>query len=162
MKPTTREHVIAATHFVLGPSNFLVLRLPENWDLRLGRTPMDIDYTIPWEGVRWAQEGRASGLLVDSKARRAIELSLRTARGSIPPPKLLEPRPGTCRVGGHDATYALGGANLGLFGTKHYAVLHVAYRCDETQRGIDLRFMHKGSAEMLEAFIRPLERVRCH
>jgi hypothetical protein len=162
MKQETRDHLVAATHFVLGPSNFLVLRLPENWDLRLGRTPMDIDYTIAFEGVRWAQEGRASGMLVDAKAHRAIELVVRTARGSIPPPKLLESRTGTSRVGGHPATHAIGIAHFGLFGTKRYTVLHVAYRCEETQRLLDLRFMHKGPAEMLEDLLPPLERARCH
>lgn len=162
MKPATRDHVVAATHFVLGPSNFLVLCLPDNWDLRLGRTPMDIDYTIFFEGVRWAQEGQASSMLVDRKAHRAIELTVRTARGSIPPPKLLEPRSGACRVGGHEAAYSFGGANLGLFGTKHYTILHITYRCDETQRLVDLRFMHKGPADMLEPLLPALERARCH
>lgn len=162
MKPATRDHVVAATHFVLGPSNFLVLSLPSNWDLRLGRAPMDIDYTIFVDGVRWAQEGQASAMLMDPKARRAIELTLKTARGSISPPKLLDPRPGTCRVGGHDATYALGDAHFGLLGTKQYKVLHIAYRCKESQRFVDLRFMHRGPADMLESLVPPLERARCH
>ncbi len=162
MKATTRDHVVAATHFVLGPSNFIVLRLPENWDLRLGRAPMDIDYTIPWDGVRWAQEGRASALLVDLRAKRAIELAVRTARGSIPPPKLLDSRSGGCRVGGHEAAYVVGSENFGLFRTKRYAVLDIAYRCDDTERSIDIRFMHKGSQEMLEGLLPPLERARCH
>jgi len=145
MKPTTRDHVVAATHFVLGPSNFVVIRLPDNWDLRLGRQPMDVDYTIPYDGVRWAQEGRASGLLVDLQARRAIELSVRTARGTIPPPQLEAPRAGTCKMGGHD-----------------YHVLHVSYRCDETQRLVDLRFMHRGTAEVLEGLLAPMAGTRCH
>src|SRR5207245_10650910 len=98
MTTTTRDHVAAATRFVLGPSNFVVIRLPEQWDLRLGRQPMDVDYTVAVDGVRWAQEGRASGLLVDLQARRAIELSVRTSRGPIPPPKLDESRPGTSKV----------------------------------------------------------------
>ena len=162
MKPTTRDHVVAATHFVLGPSNFLVLRLPENWDLRLGRAPMDVDYTTYVDGVRWAQAGQASAMLVDSKAGRGIELTVKTSRGSIPPPKLVEPRPGRCRIGGHDATYELGTAHLGLFGTKTYTVLHIAFRCEETQRLVDLRFMHRGTAEMLEDLLPPLEKARCH
>jgi hypothetical protein len=162
MRPETRDHVVAATHFVLGASNFLVLPLPENWDLRLGRAPMDIDYTIARDGVRWAQEGQATALLVDHKARRAIELTVRTARGSIPPPKLMESHQGTCRIGGHAASYTLGSANLGLFGTKRYTVLHCTHRCDETQRLVDLRFMHKGTPEMLESLLPPLEKARCH
>lgn len=162
MRPATREHVVAATHFVLGPSNFLVLPLPSNWDLRLGRMPMDIDYTIFFEGVRWAQTGQASAMLVDGKAKRAIELMVKTSRDSIPPPKLLEPRPGTCRIGGHEASYAIGRVNFGLFGTKHYTVLHIAYRCEETQRLVDLRFMHKGPVETLDSLVPPLERARCH
>src|SRR5256714_14238750 len=94
MKSSTRDHVVAATHFVLGPSNFIVLRLPENWDLRLGRMPMDIDYTVFVDGVRWAQAGQASALLVDAKARRAIELTDQTAREAGPAPKLPAARPG--------------------------------------------------------------------
>lgn len=162
MKPSTRDHVVAATHLVLGPSNFLVLRLPDNWNLRLGRMPMDIDYTVFVDGVRWAQAGQASAMLVDPKARRAIELIVRTSRVSIAPPKLAEPRPGTCRVGGHDASYAIGTASFGLFGTKLYTVLHVAFRCEATQRLVDLRFMHKGTVEMLEGLLPPLEKARCH
>jgi len=162
MKSSTRDHVVAATHFVLGPSNFIVLRLPENWDLRLGRTPMDVDYTVFLDGVRWAQAGQASALLVDAKAGRAIELTVQTARESVSAPKLLDARPGTCRIGGHDAAYAIGAANFGLFKTKHYAVLHVAFRCEETQRSVDLRFMHKGSSEMLEGLLTPMEKSRCH
>jgi len=162
MKPTTRDHVVAATHFVLGPSNFVVIRLPDRWDLRLGRHPMDVDYTVVYDGVRWAQEGRASGLLVDAQARRAIELSLRTARGSIPPPKLDESRPGMCTMGGHSASYVLGSAHFGLLGTKLYQVLHLSYRCDETQRIVDLRFMHRGTAELLEGLLTPLAGTRCH
>jgi len=162
MKSSTRDHVVAATHFVLGPSNFIVLRLPENWDLRLGRMPMDIDYTVFVDGVRWAQAGQASALLVDAKARRAIELTVRTARETVSPPKLVDARRGSCRIGGHDAAYAIGAANFGLFKTKHYTVLHIAYRCPETQRAVDLRFMHKGSPEMLEALLSSVERSRCH
>jgi hypothetical protein len=162
MKPATRDHVVAATHLVLGPSNFLVLPLPSNWDLRLGRMPMDIDYTVFFEGIRWAQAGQASAMLVDAKAKRAIEFTVQTARGSIAPPRLVEPRPGTCQVGGHPAAYEIGGSNLGLFGTKHYVVLHVAYRCEATQRLLDLRFMHKGPAETLEGLLPPLEQARCH
>ena len=76
--------------------------------------------------------------------------------------ELVDPRPGRCRVGTHEAAYEIGGANLGLFGTKHYVVLHVAYRCEETQRLVDLRFMHKGPTETLEGLLPSLERARCH
>src|SRR5207247_2379030 len=103
MKSSTRDHVVAATHFVLGPSNFIVLRLPENWDLRLGRMPMDIDYTVFVDGVRWAQAGQASALLVDAKARRAIELTVRTARESVSPPKFVDAKSGNCRVARREA-----------------------------------------------------------
>jgi hypothetical protein len=158
----TREHVVAATHFVLGPSNFVVLRLPPNWDLRLGRHPMDIDYTIAYDGVRWAQEGRASALLVDAKARRAIELSIQTARNSIPPPKLLESEAGTASLGGHTASFVIGTQDLGFFGTKRYTTLRISYRCEETKRLIDMRFMHRGDRATLLGLIKPLERCRCH
>ncbi len=122
MRAVTRDHVVAATHLVLGPSNFLVIRLPDNWDLRIGRQPADVDYTFAYDGIRWAQQGRATGA----------------------------------------ASYALGFANLGLLGTKRYSILHVAYRCAETQRVVDLRFMHKGDLEVLQGLLPSLEGTRCH
>jgi hypothetical protein len=162
MRPATRDHVVAATHLVLGPSNFLVLRLPDTWDVRLGRHPTDVDYTIAYDGVRWAQEGLASALLVEPRGRRAIELTVRTARKSIPSPRMEAPRPGLCTVGGHTAAYALGSENLGLWRTKHYSILHVAFRCDETQRLVDLRFMHMGDPAVLEGLVPTLAGTRCH
>src|SRR5436309_13117259 len=131
MKPETRDHVVAATHFVLGPSNFVVIRLPDNWDLRLGRHPMDVDYTIAYDGVRWAQEGRAAGLLVDVRARRAIELSVRTSRGSTPPPQLDESHPGACTIGGHPAPSTPGTAHFCLLGFTVDHGLHLTPRFDE-------------------------------
>jgi hypothetical protein len=89
-------------------------------------------------------------------------MTVRTSRAAIAPPKLLAPRPAACRIGGHDAMCEIGRANLGLFGTKPYSVLHIAHRCETTERFVDLRFMHKGTEQMLEALLPPLERARCH
>src|SRR5256886_5579796 len=51
MKPAMRHHFVAAPHFVLCPSNFDVIPLPDNWVLLLVRHPMDVDYTIAYDSV---------------------------------------------------------------------------------------------------------------
>lgn len=162
MSEDGKDHLVAATHLILGPCNFLMLRLPLNWDLQIGRHPTDVDYTVAYDGIRWAQEGLAAGLLVDKKARRAIELTIRTARRTVPTPKLENPQPGTLRMYGHPAEYEIGSMRLGLFKTKPYTVLHVAYRCEETKRLVDLRFMHKGDPARLLDLLGPLAGSRCH
>lgn len=162
MTAITRDHVLAATHFVLGPANFLILRLPQNWDVRIGRNPYDVDYTIFLDGVRWAQEGRATAFLVDEAAKKAMELDVRTAKAPLRPPLLAGAQKGGCRVGGHDASYALGEARYGLFRTKRFRMLQIAYRCEPTQRHVDLRFLGRGEGGPLLSLLEPLGGCRCH
>lgn len=160
--PAARDHVIAATHFVLGPTNFLVLRLPGNWDLRIGRNPSDVDYLIEFEGVRWAREGRATAFVIDEKARRAIELDLRTAKGTLRVPMLDGVQEGSCTIGGHPATSLLGEERFGLRRNKLFRVLHVAFRCDETQRNIGMKFMAQSEPSELSALLPVMAGSRCH
>lgn len=162
MSDAVRDHLLAATHFVLGPTNFLVLRLPGNWDVRIGRNPTDIDYTISYDGVRWAQAGRATAFLLDEKAKRAMELDVRTAKGPLRPPLLDGGEEGACKVAGHAATYRLGSTRLGLLRNKRFEVLHVSYRCEETQRNLALKFMARCNPSELTALLPILGGSRCH
>lgn len=162
MTEATRDHLLAATHFVLGPTNFLVLRLPGNWDLRIGRNPYEIDYSVQLGDVRWAQEGRASAFLIDEKAKRAIELDVHTSRGGGRAPGIRGATAGVCRVGGHPAEYLLGEAHLGLFHTKLYRVLRVTYRCEATRRDLSMRFLARAQPEEFMALLPFLEGSRCH
>lgn len=162
MTPPARDHVLAATHFVLGPSNFLVLRLPGNWDVRIGRNPSDIDYTISYDGVRWAQEGMATAFLLDEKAKRAMEVDLRAARGPLKPPTLEAVQEGSFAVAGHPATALLGSTRVGLLRNKPFRVLHVSYRCEETKRNLAIRFMARCEPDELKALLPALAGSRCH
>lgn len=162
MTLTTREHVLAATHLVLGPTNFLVLRLPPNWDVRIGRNPSEVDYTVAHDGVRWAQQGQAAAFVIDEKARRAIELDVRTARGPLKPPHLDHLQEAAYTVYGHPATALLGEAHLGLFRNKRFEVLNVAYRCEETKRSIALRFTARCEPEELKDLLPIVAESRCH
>ncbi len=162
MNPTTRDHVLAATHFVLGPTNFLVLRVPGNWDVRIGRNPSDIDYTVAVDGVRWAQEGQATAFLVDEKAQRAMEFELQTARRPLRPPVLEQPQEASVQVGGHAAKAVLGGTHVGLLRNKALQVLHLEYRCEDTQRNISMRFIGRCEPEELKALLPTVAGSRCH
>ncbi len=162
MTPPVRDHVLAATHFVLGPTNFLVLRLPGNWDVRIGRNPSDVDYTIAFDGVRWAQEGQATAFLIDEKANRAMEFDLQTAKKPIKPPVLEEARASSSSVAGHPARILLGGTRVGLLHNKPFQVLHLAYRCEETQRNLSMKFMARCEPGELQALLPSVAGSRCH
>ncbi len=162
MNPTTRDHVLAATHFVLGPTNFLVLRLPERWDVRIGRNPSDVDYTFAYDGIRWAQQGQASAFVIDEKANRAMELDVRAARAPLKALALEGPLEGSCTMNGHPATYRIGEARLGLFRNKRFRVLQLAYRCEETRRHLSLQFLARSDPQELTALLPALAKSRCH
>ncbi len=162
MTEAVRDHLLAATHFVLGPTNFLVLRLPGNWDVRIGRNPTEIDYTIAYNGVRWAQQGQATAFLIDESAKRAMEFDVRAARGALRPPLLEGARESSFKVGGHPGSLLHGGMRAGLFRNKHLRVVYVAYRCEETQRNLTMKFMASGDASGLDELPPALAGSRCH
>lgn len=162
MTDAIRDHLLAATHFVLGPTNFLVLRLPGNWDVRIGRNPTDIDYTVAYDGVRWAQQGQATAFLIDEHAKRAMELDVRAARGALRAPVLEGARESSFKVAGHPAAVLLGGMRAGLFRNKHFGVLHLAYRCEETQRNLTMKFTVRGDSAELDALLPVVAGSRCH
>ncbi len=162
MTPTTRDHVLAASHLVLGPSNFLVLRLPTNWDVRIGRNPSEVDYSLDRDGVRWAQQGQATAFVIDEKARRAMEFEVRTSRSPLKPPRLEHIQEADYRVGGHKAMALLGEARFGLFRNKPYEVLDVGYRCEETQRHIVMRFTARCDRKELADLLPIVAGSRCH
>ncbi len=160
--PAPREHVLAATHFVLGPSNFLVLRLPPNWDVRIGRNPSDVDYTVSVDGIRWAQEGQATAFLIDEKASRAMEFDLRAARGPLKPPVLEDVQEANVTIGGHPGHATVGGVRMGLLRNKPFQVLHVGYRCEETKRSLSLTFMARCEPAELQKLLPAVAGSRCH
>ncbi len=162
MREPTRDHVFAATNFFLGPTNFLVVRVATRWEVRIGRNPSEVDYTTTLEDIRWATEGRATGFLVDPTARRAIELEIRAARAAAPrSPNLPVSEQGACRVGGHPASFAIGEVRQGLT-RKRARVLRVSFRCDQTNRSVELRFTGACEPADLREFLGPLEGARCH
>ncbi len=162
MSESTRDHVFAATHFFLGPTNFLVLRLPARWEVRIGRNPSEVDYSTQLGDVRWASEGRAAGLLLDPVERRAVELEIRTARGPLRPDRMEEKESGTCRVGGHAANFTLGEVPVGLTRRRRIRALDISFRCEATQRNVRLRFLSRCSMGELHALMPSLEGARCH
>ena len=162
MTQTTRDHVLAASHLVLGPTNFLVLRLPTNWDVRIGRNPSEVDYTVTYDGVRWAQQGQAFAFVIDEKAGRAMELDVHTSRGPLKSLRLEHVQEATYPIGGHPSSAFLGEARFGLFRNKPFNVLYVAYRCEETKRHIALQFMSRRPASELGDLLPILADTRCH
>ena len=162
MTQTTRDHVLAASHLVLGPTNFLVLRLPTNWDVRIGRNPSEVDYTVTYEDVRWAQQGQAFAFVIDESARQAMELDVHTSRVPLRPPHLEHIQEAMYTIDGHSANALLGEARFGLFRNKPFNVLYVAYRCEETRRYIGLQFLSRRPTNELGDLLPLLADTRCH
>lgn len=161
MTEPTVEHVFAASNFFLGPTNFLVVPLPSRWEVRIGRNPSEVDYMTTRGDTRWATEGRAYGFLIDSSARRAMELDIRAARSDAPPGKLAIFEEGACRIGGHQARFAIGVVHQGLT-RKPAQVLRVTFRCDATDRSLELRFTGRCEPAEMRALLGPLEGTHCH
>lgn len=162
MTEGTRDHLFAATHLVLGPSNFLILQLPERWEVRIGRNPSEVDFSTSVGNVRWAAEGRATGFVLDPVVRRAVEVEIRTARAPVRSRAMAVARRGTCRVGGHTAVLTQGEVPIGLMRREREYAVSVVFRCEETRRHVELRLSSRSGFDAIDSLVPFLENAKCH
>ncbi|MFQ5886714.1 MAG: hypothetical protein ACE5II_05730, partial [Anaerolineae bacterium] len=73
----SKKHLIAASNFLLGPTNFLIRPLPENWNLGQGLSPPEVNSNTTWGEAMWVTSGRASHLLYDPQRKVGLELEVK-------------------------------------------------------------------------------------
>ncbi|MFQ6058193.1 MAG: hypothetical protein ACE5MB_04835 [Anaerolineae bacterium] len=164
MKANTRKHLIAASNFLMGATNFLIVPLPKSWNVGRGFSPPEVDANTHWGEVSWVTSGRASQVLFNEDEGVALEFVVKVSRGKKDlKPKMSQVRAqGPVQLGGHEATYALGEMKRGFPRRKIAQVLQASFYCDKTKRTINLEFVGQCAEGDLEALLEAISWLECH
>ena len=165
MEVETQDHLIAASNILFGIANFLILPLPKGW--RFGReiSPSEVDSTTQWGDSLWVTSGRASHVVFNEDREAGLELLVKVSKGKRGKfkPKLSQMRnQGLMRLGGHDANYALGEVERGLFKKKVAQRLQLSFYCDKTNRTIAIELTGKCPADALNQILQAMSLLQCH
>src|SRR5215472_11462187 len=99
-------HVISATNFLIGATNFFVVPLPPECHVAPGLGAPDIESNVEHGGCYWVTNGRAHYLVYDPPHRLCLELAIRVRR--LDGRTRDQPDASPMGIAGHDATYRFG------------------------------------------------------
>src|SRR5512132_1301064 len=80
-------HVLASANVFLGASNFMVLALPDRYNVGQTINPAEVAGTHPARGAAWVLDGRCSHYLRDSQSKQSLELLVVSRRGEAAVPR---------------------------------------------------------------------------
>ncbi|MBE3557759.1 MAG: hypothetical protein IMW89_00835 [Ktedonobacteraceae bacterium] len=163
-------HVVAAGNYVLGSSNFLLLNLPEGWQLFTGLHPAEVDNSIQIGDVRWVTNGRASYLLHSGQPGGKVELALRVGQGEVrrwldacrDSERAGDPAATQLAINRHRAYYRLRPRKQSWFNRSQGDLLEVVFYCDATRRTLALEFSGPEQEQQHQALLEALGSVICH
>lgn len=159
-----KKHLIAATNFLMGPTNFLILPLPFTWRLGRGLSPPEVDANVLFRDALWVISGRSTHVVVDEKKKVGLELLIRVEKGVVQASK---PRGvlrlhGSGTFGGHLGTYCFSEVTRGVFKKRTERVLTLSFYCDRVKRTISLEFMGRCGEGDLQEILAVAPHLECH
>lgn len=159
-----RKHVVAAENFLLGPTNFVVVALPEGWKLLRGTSPPEVDSNRLFGDVQWVTSGRSPHLLIQPERRTGAEMHILIHRGRRSLEKL-KASPGARPFpvqSGHEAFFLLHQVRRGLWWGSVENGVRLAVFCDRTDRTITLEIAGRIGEAEIDELLEALQGVECH
>jgi hypothetical protein len=160
-----KKHLLAANNFFLGVTNFLILPLPDSWQLVDVLVPPDVDASFPSKNISWVTSGSAHYLLADPDRSLSIEFLLQIKKGNTRRFKpILNPIEfqGTLWIGKHAATQTWGKMTKGILRKRWEEGLQILLPCDVLQRTLCLTFSGTCSREVLQEILKVIPYAECH
>jgi len=158
--------VISIANPLLGLFRYLVLSVPDGWTLRKGEIASEIGSSIEYNGFRWVIDGEAHHYILNLTGEDAYSLDLKCYSGRRPDSRIMDklrhPMTGSGNVSGHTFTYGIGEKDIGFFVKKPTRCIRINFVCEETNRGIRIELLGRGSSSGVMSLIESFERSRCH
>lgn len=156
------RHVVAASNFLIGATNFLILALPQGWRIGDGIAPPEVDATHMDGGTLWVVDGRTHHVLFEPAAKRQVELIVRVQPGAARRERVSTGwETGDIKVSGHPATYRIGEVRRGVLKRQRLAALGIAFHCNLSERSLCIEFFGPSSEDLRE-FLRLAPAITCH
>ncbi|HEY6957190.1 MAG TPA: hypothetical protein VI814_00015 [Candidatus Limnocylindria bacterium] len=135
-----RKHVLASANLFIGASNFLVIALPERYNIGGTINPPEVAGTHAARGAAWVLDGRCSHYVRDTSSRTSLEILVQSWRGETRSPKWM----GEAReivIAQHDARLATDAIRVGFPRRRTMARLRAAWSCERTKRSLELELL---------------------
>lgn len=160
----TKGFAIAAGNPLLGVSNFLVITLPDDYNIKIGEFPTEVNSSIILNNVKWVIDGDAyhyiyngdHGYQLKIKVRQSKKKRIHQVRGS----RILEK--GEFMISSHKASYNLVSKSIGFIKKQEIQELNIHFYCDHTNRIIELEIVGKNITNELKNLINNLKDSICH
>ncbi|MGB9728779.1 MAG: hypothetical protein ACP5GU_05935 [Thermoprotei archaeon] len=158
----TKGFAIAAGNPLLGVSNFLVVTLPDDYNIKIGEFPTEVNNSIILNNVKWVIDGDAYHYIYNNNHGYQLKIKVRNSQRKIHQiqEKILEN--GEFTISSHKASYSLVSRSIGFIKKQQIQVLNIHFYCDHTNRTIELEIMGKDILSELKNFISNLKESICH
>jgi len=165
MPPERKKQIIAANNILLGTGYFLIMDLPEGWEMTRSYLGPDIHSTVRRDPITWVEAGQTDQILFHRQRKVALDLMIQVRRGKheqlgIKGVQISSQGQGT--AGGHPSSYCLGEVKEGLFKKKTRKTLRVCFYCPELQRTLILHFTGSCQDSDLKEVFESLAGLECH
>lgn len=135
-----RKHVLASANLFIGASNFIVLALPERYNVGGTINPPEVAGTHAARGAAWVLDGQCSHYIRDAASRSSLELLVRSWRGEERAPKW-GAGAREIVIAQHDARLATDAIRVGFPRRRTMARLRAAWSCERTKRSLELELL---------------------
>ena len=157
-----RKHVLASANVFLGASNFIVLALPERYNVGGTINPPEVAGTHPARGAAWVLDGRCSHYLRDARTKTSIELLVQSWRGEARAPKwYVSSEARGVLVAEHDARLIADAIRVGFPRRRTMTRLRAAWSCERTKRSLEIELLASADIE-LDAIAEAILLSECH
>lgn len=157
-----RMHVLASANIFLGASNFMVLALPDRYNVGQTINPAEVAGTHPARGAAWVLDGRCSHYLRDSQSKQSLELLVVSRRGETAVPRWFGSTDTRALiVAQHDARLLFDEIKVGFPRRRAMARLRAAWSCERTKRALEVELLGPHDAD-LAAIADALTLAECH
>jgi hypothetical protein len=154
------DHVIEAANPLLGSSRFLILRLPETWEIAAGVGRPEVIASHERGRTRWVANGDFWYVLYHTRLGWALEINGRIRPFSN---RLETPTGERASVGGHPALVRWKTRRRGLPWQRHdVTFMTVEYECPNSERRVALEFSGWCPEQGFREVLRALALVECH
>lgn len=148
---------VAASNFLFGVVNFIILSLPEGSRLISGNIPPEINRIVKIGKVRWVSEGHTTNYIVHKNV--AFEVKVIVSEGSH-----LNKFENSIIINGHHAYYRCILTKTGIIRRRQLNRLEINFYCNKTKRTLKLQLSSTYSIceRDIDAFLALLKDSICH
>jgi ribosomal protein L9 len=153
---------IAAGNPLLGISNFLVITLPDDWNIKVGELPTEVNNSVLIGNVKWVTDGYAYHYIYNNEHAYQLKIKVHKSQkeSQAVQGKVLES--GEVKIASHKAYYNLINKDVGFIKKQAIQILYIRFYCENTNRTIELEITGKDISDELKNLVVNVQESICH